>query len=67
MYTKTILGFGFVISGNQGLSECNQLRPPDSADYTCLDLDYSGYNKNLIQLSFKVKSFFDSNAPESAM
>ena len=26
--------------------------PPASADYTCLDFDYSGYHKNLIQLLF---------------
>ena len=33
---------------------CIKLAPslPASADYTCLDLDYSGYHKNLIQLLF---------------
>ena len=41
-----------MISGNQRLGKCNQPRPSASADYTCLDLDYSGYHKNLIQLLF---------------
>ena len=27
-------------------------RLEDEADYTCRDLDYSGYHKNLIQLLF---------------
>ena len=40
MYNKTIIEFGF----------CDI--PPASADYTCLDLDYSGYHKNRIQLLF---------------
>ena len=37
---------------NQGLGKCNLPWPPASADYTCLDLDYSRYHKNLIQLLF---------------
>ena len=53
MYNKTIIEFGFYdIQNNQGLGKCNQPRPPASADYTCLDLDYPGYHKNLIQLLF---------------
>ena len=28
------------------------LGPSASADYTCLDLDYSGYHKNLVQYLF---------------
>ena len=53
MYNKTITEFGFCdIRNNQGLGKCNQPLPPASADYTCLDLDYSGYHKNLIQLLF---------------
>ena len=41
MYNKTIIIFGFSdIRNNQGLV---------SADNTYLDLDYSGYHKNLIQ------------------
>ena len=44
MYNKTIIEFGFRgIQDNQGLGKCNQPRP-------YLDLDYSGYHKNLIQL-----------------
>ena len=55
MYSKTIIEFGFWdIRNNQGLSKCNQARPLASADYTCLDLDYSGYHKNLIQLLLKI-------------
>ena len=46
MYNKTIIEFGFCgIQDNQGLGKCNQPRP-------YLDLDYSGYHKNLIQLLF---------------
>ena len=46
MYNKTIIEFGFCgIRDNQGLGKCNQPRP-------YLDLDYSGYYKNLIQLLF---------------
>ena len=55
MYNKTIIEFGFCdIRNNQSLGKCYQPRPPASADYTCLDLDYSGYHKNLIQLLFVV-------------
>ena len=49
MCNKTIIEFGFCdIWNNQGLGKCNQPRPPASADYTCLDLDYSGYHKNIV-------------------
>ena len=49
------MGWGFCyIRNNQGLGKYNQTRPPASADYTCLDLDYSGYHKNLIQLLFVI-------------
>ena len=41
-----------MISGHQGIGKCNQPRPKAEADYTCLDLHYSGYHKNLIQLLF---------------
>ena len=45
-YNKTITEFGFCdIRNNQGLG-------PASTAYTCLDLDYSGYHKNLNQLLF---------------
>ena len=48
MYNKTIIRFGFCdIRNNQGLGKCYQ--PSASADNTYLDLDYSGYLKNLIQ------------------
>ena len=41
MYNKTIIRFGFCdIQNNRGLSK---------ADNSYLDLDYSGYHKNLIQ------------------
>ena len=44
MYNKTIIKFGFCdILNNQGLGKCCL------ADNTYLDLDYSGYHKNLIQ------------------
>ena len=53
MYNKTIIGWGFCdIWNNQGLGKCNQPRPEAEADYTCLDIDYSGYHKNPIQLLF---------------
>ena len=57
MYSETIIEFGFRdIRNNQGLGKCNQPQPPASADYTCLDLDYSGYHKNLIQLLSRIDS-----------
>ena len=50
MYDKTIIRFGFCdILNSQGLGKCYQPRPSASADNTYLDLDYSGYHKNLIQ------------------
>ena len=51
MYNKTITRFGFCeIQNNQGrLSKCYQPQPSASADNPYLDLDYSGYHKNLIQ------------------
>ena len=55
MYNKTIIEFGICdIWNNQGLGKCNQPRPLAFADYTCLNLDYSGYHKNLMQLLFKI-------------
>ena len=56
MYNKTIIGFGFCddIRNNQGLGKCNQSRTEAEADYTCLNLDYSRYHKNLIQLLFTI-------------
>ena len=58
MYNKTIIEFGFCdIRNNQSLGKCNQPRPETEADYTCLDLDYSGYHKNHIQLWFKICQF----------
>ena len=42
--------FGFCdIQNNQGLAKAYQPQPSASADKPCLDLDYSGYHKNLIQ------------------
>ena len=50
MYNKTIIRFGFCdIQNNQGLSKDYQPQPSASADNLYLDLDYSGYHKNLIQ------------------
>ena len=51
MYNKTIIiRFGFCdIRNNQGLGNCYQPQPSALADNTYLDLDYSGYHKNLIQ------------------
>ena len=53
MYNKTIIRFGFCdIRNNQGLGKCYQPQPAASADNIYLDLDYSGYHKNLIQYLF---------------
>ena len=47
---KTIIRFGFCdIQNNQGLGKGYQPQPSASADNSYLDLDYSGYHKNLIQ------------------
>ena len=50
MYNKTIIRFGFCdIQNNQGLGKGYQPQPSASADNPYLDIDYSGYHKNLIQ------------------
>ena len=50
MYNKTIIRFRFCdIQNNQGLGKGYQPQPSASADNSYLDLDYSGYHKNLIQ------------------
>ena len=50
MHNKTIIRFGFCdIQNNQGLIKGYQPQPSASADNPYLDLDYSGYHKNLIQ------------------
>ena len=50
VYNKTIIRFSFCdIQNNQGLSKGYQPQPSASADNPYLDLDYSGYHKNLIQ------------------
>ena len=50
VYNKTIIRFGFCdIQNNQGLSKGYQPQPSASADNPYLDIDYSGYHKNLIQ------------------
>ena len=50
MYNKTIIRFGFCdIQNNRGLGKGYQPQPSASADDPYLDLDYSGYHKNLIQ------------------
>ena len=50
MYSKTIIRFGSCdIQNNQGLGKGYWLESLASADNPYLDLDYSGYHKNLIQ------------------
>jgi len=50
MYNKAIITFGFCdILNNQGLHMGYQPQPSALADNPYLDLDYSGYYKNLIQ------------------
>ena len=50
---KTIIRFDFFdIQNNQGLGKGYQPKPSASADNPYLDLDYSGYHKNLIQRLF---------------
>ena len=50
MYNKTIITFGSCdIQNNRGLGKGYQPQPTASADNPYLDLDYSGYDKNLIQ------------------
>ena len=39
---------------------CNHPWPPASADYTFLDLDYSGYHKNLIPLLFIICDWLET-------
>jgi len=50
MYNKTIARFRFCdIQKNWALSKGCQPQPTALADNQYLDLDYSGYHKNLIQ------------------
>ena len=49
MYNKTI------IQNNRGLGKGYQPQPTASADNRYLDLDYSGYHKNLIQQLFIIR------------
>ena len=50
MFNKTIIRFSFCdIQNNRGLGQGYQPQPTASADNPYLDLDYSGYHKNLIQ------------------
>ena len=46
---KQLLDAVFDIQNNQGLRKGYQPQPSASADNPHLDLDYSGYQKNLIQ------------------
>ena len=47
---KTITTFSFYdIQNNQGFGKGYQHQPSASGDNPYLDLDYSGYHKNLIQ------------------
>ena len=55
MYNKTIIRFGFCdVQNNRGLGKGYQPQPTASADNPYLDLDYSGYHKNLIQKLFRM-------------
>ena len=48
MYNKTIIRFRFCdIQNNQSLGKGYQPQPSASAYHPYLDLDYSGYHKNL--------------------
>ena len=50
MYNITIIRFSFCdIWNNRGRGKCYQPSQKVEANDTCLDLDYSGYHKNLIQ------------------
>ena len=50
MYNKTIIRFVFFyIQNYQGLGKGYQPQPSASVDNPYFDLDYSGYQKNLIQ------------------
>ena len=50
MHDKTIISYGFCyIQNNQGLGKGYQPQPSASADNPYLDVDHSGYHKNLIQ------------------
>ena len=50
MHNTTIITFGFCdIQNNQGLGKGYQPRPSALADNPYLHLDYSDYDKNLIQ------------------
>jgi len=50
LYNKTIIRFGFCdIQNNRGRGKGHQPQPSALADNPYLDLDYSGYHKNLIQ------------------
>ena len=46
---KQLLDVVFDIQNNQGLGKGYQPQPSALADKPHLDLDYSGYHKNLIQ------------------
>ena len=50
MYNKTFHRFAFCdIQNSEGLGNEYQPQPSTSADNSYLDLDYSGYHKNLTQ------------------
>ena len=62
MYNKTIIRFGFCdIQNNQGLGKGYQPQPSASADNPFLDLDYSGYHKNLTNNCLNKRSLFINN------
>ena len=60
---RPLAAFVLDIRNNQGRGKCNQPRPEAEADYTCLDLDYSEYHKNLIQLLFNIVNIYPNYNP----
>ena len=53
VYNKPIIRFGFCdIQSNQGLGKGYQPQPSTLGDNPYLDLDYSGFHKNLTQSLF---------------
>ena len=62
MYNKRIIGWGFCdIQNNRGLGKGYKPQPSASADNPYLDLDYSGYHRNLIQWLFSMLDNFYSS------
>ena len=66
-FNTTIIRLGFCdIRNNLGLGKGYQLNPKVSVDNPYLNLDYSGYHKNLILLLFNIgnQEFKNSSKPK---